>query len=72
MLEVLSEVGHVPPGVTHAARVVNGREARMLMLYAPAGFEVFLERIRGMTDAQCADAAFMRAFEVEFDYHLVA
>ncbi len=58
---------HVPPGVPHRCKVVNGRPAQMLMIYAPAGFEDFLAAMRTLSGENFADAAFMRAFNERFD-----
>ena len=66
----LAEAGttiHVPPGTPHGARVVNGKPARMLMLYAPAGFEEFLQEMKKLTNAQFADAQFMKDFNEKYD-----
>ena len=58
---------HVPANVPHAARVANGLPAHMLMLYAPAGFEDFLARMKDLTPGNFADRAFMKAFNEGFD-----
>lgn len=58
---------HVPPNTPHAARVTNGKPARMIMLYAPSGIELFLSEMKTFTDAQFADAQFMKAFNDRYD-----
>ncbi|CAF3912090.1 unnamed protein product, partial [Adineta steineri] len=58
---------HVPPNTPHAVRVINGKEARMLMIYAPAGIEQFLDEMKTFTDAQFADKEFMRTFNEKYD-----
>ena len=58
---------HVPPNTPHGARVVNGQPARMLMLYAPSGFDRFLSEMKTFTDAQFADEKFMKAFNERYD-----
>ena len=58
---------HVPANTPHAARVTNGKAARMIMLYAPSGFERFLDEMKTFTDAQFADAQFMKAFNDRYD-----
>ena len=66
----LAEVGttiHVPPNIPHSARVINGKSARMLMLYAPAGFEDFLNEMKTLTDAQFADEKFMKELSEKYD-----
>ncbi len=58
---------HVPPNTPHGVRVINGKEARMLMMYAPAGIENFLNEMKTFTDAQFADEQFMKAFNEKYD-----
>ncbi|CAF2004454.1 unnamed protein product [Rotaria magnacalcarata] len=58
---------HVPSNVPHGVRVINGRPARMLMLYAPGGFENILKEMKTFTDAQFADEKFMTAFDEKHD-----
>jgi quercetin dioxygenase-like cupin family protein len=58
---------HVPPNTPHAARVADDRAARMLMLYAPAGFDQFLSEMKTFTDAQFADEQFMKTFNEKYD-----
>ncbi len=58
---------HVPPNTPHAARVVNGRQARMIMLYSPSGLENFLKEMKTFTNAQFADAQFMKTFNDKYD-----
>ena len=58
---------HVPPNIPHSARVINGRQARMLMLYSPSGLENFLKEMKTFTDAQFADGQFMKAFNDKYD-----
>lgn len=54
-------VVHIPPGTPHAVRVVDGRSARMLMIYCAAGFDRYLEQLVAMTPEQLADPAVVRA-----------
>lgn len=66
----LAEAGttvHVPPGTPHGARVINGKPARMIMLYAPAGFEEFLKEMKSLTNTQLNDEKFMRALSEKHD-----
>ncbi|CAF1507324.1 unnamed protein product, partial [Rotaria sordida] len=58
---------HVPSNTAHAVQVINGRSARMIMLYSPAGFENFLKEMKTFTDAQFADDKFMTAFNEKYD-----
>ena len=60
---------HVPAGVVHAVRVASGRPARMLMIYAPGGFDEYLERLAALSPAQSADPAFMKALDERYDLH---
>ncbi|CAF3717283.1 unnamed protein product [Rotaria socialis] len=58
---------HVPSNIPHGVRVINGRPARMLMLFAPGGFENVLKEMKTFTDAQFADEKFMKAFNEKHD-----
>jgi len=58
---------HVPPNIPHAVQVVNGRQARMIMLYSPSGLENFLKEMKTFTDAQFANEQFMKAFNEKHD-----
>lgn len=59
---------HIPPGVPHAACITNGVDgARNLMIYQPAGFDGFLTKLAGMTEADFADKARMAALEETYD-----
>jgi quercetin dioxygenase-like cupin family protein len=56
---------HIPPGVPHAAE--GGEGGRMLMIYQPAGFDLFLAEMARMTDADVADEARMADLNARFD-----
>ncbi|CAF1079830.1 unnamed protein product [Rotaria sp. Silwood1] len=58
---------HVPSNTPHAVQVINGKQARMIMLYSPAGFENFLKEMKTFTDEQFADEIFMKAFNDKYD-----
>lgn len=59
---------HIPPGVPHACTLANGTgEARMLMIYQPAGFDQFLEEMAAMDETDFADAAKMKALNEKYD-----
>jgi quercetin dioxygenase-like cupin family protein len=59
---------HAPPNTPHAVqRVVNGKQARMIMLYSPSGIESFLKEMKTFTDAQFADQKFMKTFNEKYD-----
>ncbi|GAB5436018.1 cupin domain-containing protein [Falsiruegeria mediterranea] len=58
---------HVPPGVPHACRVAHGEPARMLMIFQPSGFDLFLAELATMTEADFADEAKMAALNAKYD-----
>lgn len=60
-------VVHIPSNTQHAVRTVNGRQAKMIMLYSPAGFENTLRQMKTFTDAQFADEKFMKEFNEKHD-----
>jgi quercetin dioxygenase-like cupin family protein len=58
---------HVPPGTVHGVRVLDGLPARMLMIYAPAGFDRYLEKLVALGAEESADPAVMAALDAEHD-----
>lgn len=59
---------HIPPGVPHACILSPGQEAaRMLMIFQPAGFDLYLEELAKLTEADFADDAKMNALNERFD-----
>ena len=58
---------HVPPGVPHACRVADGRPARMLMIFQPAGFDLFLAEMSEMSEADFADESRMAELNAKYD-----
>lgn len=59
---------HIPPGIPHAAKVSDGAEnARMLMIFQPAGFDGFLDELGHMSEADFADGAVMAALNDKYD-----
>jgi mannose-6-phosphate isomerase-like protein (cupin superfamily) len=58
---------HVPPNTPHGLRVLNGKQARMLMLYSPAGFDEFLVEMKKLTNEQFADEEFMKKLNEKYD-----
>ena len=57
---------HIPPGVPHGVR--QGQEpARMLMIFQPAGFDLFLEELATMTPEDFADTARVDALNAKYD-----
>jgi quercetin dioxygenase-like cupin family protein len=59
---------HIPPGIPHACTITPGREGgRMLMIFQPSGFDLYLAELSNFTDADFADGAKMRALNERFD-----
>ncbi|MEM1074193.1 MAG: cupin domain-containing protein [Pseudomonadota bacterium] len=59
---------HIPPGVPHAAKVSDDAEtARMLMIFQPAGFDLFLSELAAMTKAELADETKVAALSAKYD-----
>lgn len=59
---------HVPPNIPHACMVTPGcAAARMLMIFQPAGFDLYLEALSAMTAADFADEAKVTALSERFD-----
>ena len=59
---------HVPPGVPHACVMSEGcSAARMLMIFQPAGFDLFLAEPARMNEADFRDRARMTSLEDRYD-----
>lgn len=59
---------HIPPGVPHACTVNEGsRDARMLMIYQPSGFDQFLAEMDCMSETEMNDPAKMDALSKKYD-----
>ena len=58
---------HAPPNLPHGVEKINGKQARMLMLYSPAGIENFFKEMKAFNDAQFADKEFMTKFNEKYD-----
>jgi len=56
---------NVPPDVWHEVRSPEG--ARLLTIFTPGGFDHYLEELVALTEAQYADAAFMKALGHKYD-----
>lgn len=56
---------NVPPGVWHEVKSPEG--ARLLTIFSPGGFDQYLEELVVLTEAQYADAAFMRELSEKYD-----
>lgn len=57
----------VPPNVWHAARCEKG--GKMLTIFKNGQFDLYLEKLSKMSDAQFADADLMKAVSAEFDIY---
>ena len=57
----------VPPNVWHAARCVEG--GKMLSIFKNGQFDIYLERLSKMSDADFADAELMKSVSAEFDIY---
>jgi quercetin dioxygenase-like cupin family protein len=65
---VLAEAGttiSVPRDVAHAVTSPGG--AKLLTIFSPGGFDTYLEELVVLTEAQYADAGFMRALSERYD-----
>lgn len=59
---------HIPPGVEHACVRAKGCEsARMLMIFQPSGFDLFLAEMAQMDDADFEDETVMAALNAKYD-----
>ncbi len=59
---------HIPPGVPHACMITPGHEGgRMLMIFQPSGFDLYLAELAKLTDADFADEAKMTALNERYD-----
>jgi len=59
---------HIPPGVPHACTVTGGSEpARMLMIFQPAGFDLFLAELGKMNEEELNDPVKMEALSMKYD-----
>ncbi len=57
----------VPPNIWHAARCEKG--GKMLTIFKDGQFDLFLEKLSTMTEADFADEDLMRAVAEEFDIY---
>ncbi|MEO1198175.1 MAG: cupin domain-containing protein [Pseudomonadota bacterium] len=59
---------HIPPGVPHACKITPGHQGgRMLMIFQPAGFDLYLAELAEMTEADFADEAKVSALNDRHD-----
>ena len=57
----------VPPNVWHEAKCAKG--GKMLTIFKNGQFDVFLEQLSLMTDADFSDEKLMRSFSAKFDIY---
>ncbi|MFY0608302.1 MAG: cupin domain-containing protein [Cyclobacteriaceae bacterium] len=57
----------VAPNVWHEAKCENG--GKMLTIFKNGEFDIFLEELSTMTEAQFADSQFMKSFSEKFDIY---
>lgn len=57
----------VPPHVWHEAKSVGG--GKMLTIFKNGAFDVFLEQLSTMTEANFSDQELMKAFSAKFDIY---
>ena len=57
----------VPPNVWHEAKSVGG--GKMLTIFKNGEFDVFLEQLSTMTEADFSNAALMKSFSAKFDIY---
>jgi len=59
---------HIPRGVPHACTLTVGSEAaRMLMIFQPAGFDLFLAELGKMSEQNLNNLAKMEALSKKYD-----
>jgi len=59
---------HIPPGVPHASMMTPGHNgARMLMIFQPAGFDLYLAELSKLSREDLTDEAKMHALNERFD-----
>ena len=57
----------VPPNVWHAASCEKG--GKMLTIFKNGQFDLYLEKLSGMTDEEFADQELMRSVSADFDIY---
>ena len=59
---------HIPPGVPHACTITPGHDGgRMLMIFQPSGFDLYLAELSKLSEADFADKAKMSDLNERFD-----
>lgn len=58
---------HIPPGIPHAVVLQPGQTGKMLMIFQPAGFDHYLEKLAALTEKDFADEARMRELDETYD-----
>lgn len=59
---------HIPPTVTHACTLTKGyKDARMLMIFQPAGFDLFLKELSEMSDKDINNPQKIEKLSLKYD-----
>ncbi len=59
---------HIPPGVPHACMITPGHDGgRMLMIFQPSSFDLYLEELSKLSDADLANEVEMMALNERYD-----
>ena len=58
---------HIPAGIRHAVVLAPGQTGRMLMIFQPAGFDVYLSELARMSAAELADEKRMTELALKYD-----
>ena len=59
---------HIPPGIPHACKVSDGSpSARMLMIFQPSGFDLFLSELAKLGPEDFANEETMAALQEKYD-----
>lgn len=59
---------HIPPRIPHACTLTEGHEdARMLMIFQPAGFDLFLKELNEMSDEEISNPTKVEELSLKYD-----
>ena len=58
---------HIPPGIPHALDLPGGQTGKLLMIFQPGGFDLFLAELAAMSPERQADAALVAALSEKYD-----
>lgn len=56
---------NVPPGIWHEVKSAGG--AKLLTIFSPGGFDLYLEELVALPEGKYADAAFMQELSEKYD-----